>query len=63
MEGSLEVVINEKGAVESAVMKVPFSPLYDRLAVAAAAHWQYKPATISGVPVKYRKVIQLAFRR
>ena len=44
-------------------MKVPFFPLYDRLAVAAAADWQYKPATIGGVPVKYRKTIQIAFKR
>jgi hypothetical protein len=63
LEGSLEVVIDETGAVEAAQMKVPFSPLYDRLAVAAAVEWRYKPATIGGVPVKYRKIVQIAFTR
>ena len=61
--GSLEIVVNEAGAVESVLMKAPFSPLYDRLAVAAAAEWRYKPATIGGVPVKYRKTVQLVFKR
>ena len=62
-DGSLEIIINEVGGVESVLMKVPFFPLYDRLVVAAAADWQYKPATIAGVPVKYRKTIQIAFKR
>jgi hypothetical protein len=44
-------------------MNVPFFPLYDRVAVAAAADWQYKPATIGGVPVKYRKTLQIPFKR
>jgi hypothetical protein len=62
-EGILEIVIDETGAVESALMKAPFSPLYDRLALAAAAEWRYKPATLGGVPVKYRKMVQITFKR
>jgi TonB family protein len=62
-EGTLEIVINETGAVESALMKASFSPLYDRLALAAAAGWRYKPATLGGVPVKYRKMVQITFKR
>jgi len=62
-EGSLEIIINEVGGVESVQMKVPFSPVYDRLAVAAATEWQYKPAMIGGVPVKYRKTLQITFKR
>lgn len=62
-EGILELVIDETGAVESVLMKAPFSPLYDRLAVAAAVEWRYKPATLGGVPVKYRKVVQIVFKR
>jgi outer membrane biosynthesis protein TonB len=62
-EGVLEIVIDETGAVEAAQMKVSFSPVYDRLAVAAAVEWLYKPATLGGVPVKYRKVVQIAFKR
>lgn len=63
LEGSLEIVIDETGAVESVLMKAPFYPLYDRLAVAAAVEWQYKPATVSGVPVKYRKTVQIVFKQ
>jgi periplasmic protein TonB len=62
-EGILELVIDETGAVEAALMKAPFSPAYDRLAIAAAVEWRYKPATLDGVPVKYRKVVQIAFKR
>jgi hypothetical protein len=63
LEGSLEIVIDETGAVQAAMMTAPFSPMYDRLAVAAAVEWRYRPATINGVPVKYRKVIQITFKR
>jgi TonB family protein len=60
--GLLEVVIDEAGAVESAVMTAPVTTVYDRLAVAAARSWRYKPATMNGVPVKFRKIVQLNIR-
>jgi TonB family protein len=59
-QGSLEVVIDENGVVESAVMKVPLNATYDRQALQAARTWQYKPATLNGTPVKFRKVVQVA---
>jgi TonB family protein len=59
-QGSLEVVINESGAVESAVMKVPLNATYDRQALQAARTWQYKPAMLNGAPVKFRKVVQVS---
>jgi hypothetical protein len=58
--GLLEVVIDERGEVESAVMRLPVDPSYDRTAVSAAKSWRYTPATLSGVPVKFRKVIQIS---
>jgi len=58
--GLLEVVIDEQGEVESAVMRLPVDPNYDKTAVAAARTWRYTPATLSGVPVKFRKVIQIS---
>src|SRR5262249_4731696 len=48
-QGVLEVVIDEAGAVESAVMTKPVSAAYDRLALSAARTWQYRPATLNGV--------------
>ena len=61
--GVIEVVIDQSGAVEAVVMKASFSPAYDRQIVAAAQEWLYKPATLSGVPVKYRKLVQIAIKR
>jgi TonB family protein len=61
--GLLEVVIDETGAVESAAMLTPIDPAYDRLAVQAARSWQFQPAALNGVPVKYRKTIYIDVKR
>jgi hypothetical protein len=57
--GVLEIVIDEHGDVESATMRTPVKPTYDGVAVAAAKGWRYTPATLNGVPVRYRKLIQI----
>jgi TonB family protein len=57
------VVIDATGTVESATMRVPLMAAYDRQAIAAAKTWQYKPATLNGVPVKYRKLVQITVQR
>jgi TonB family protein len=56
---TIDVLINEKGAVESANVVTSLNPQFDRLALNAARTWQYKPAMLNGVPVKYRKRLQL----
>jgi len=61
--GVLEVVINESGAVEAAVMRTPIADDYDRTVLGAAAMWRYQPATRNGVAVKYRKAVQIVIRR
>jgi hypothetical protein len=58
-QGVLEVVIDETGAVEQATMRVPLNAAYDRQALIAARSWLYRPATINGVPVKFRKAVQI----
>ena len=60
--GSLEVVIDETGAVESATMREPINPTYDRQVLQAVRNWHYKPATVDGTPVKFRKMIQIAVK-
>ena len=60
--GRIEIIINENGAVESAVMTSSVTAAYDALALNAARSWRYKPATVNGVPVKFRKVVQIAIR-
>jgi TonB family protein len=57
--GALEVVIDESGNVVQATMRGAVAPTYDRQVVQAAQNWRYKPATINGVPVKFRKMVQV----
>ena len=61
-DGLLELVINEVGDVESAVMRLPVNPRYDSIVVGAAKGWKYSPATMNGTPVKFRKVIKISIK-
>jgi hypothetical protein len=58
-EGLLEVVIGSTGEVESAHMAVPLNPQYDPQVMNAAKGWRYKPATLEGVPVMFKKQIKV----
>jgi TonB family protein len=60
--GMIEVVIDATGAVESAVVRQSVNPRYDALATDAARNWHYRPATLNGTPVKYRKLVQINIR-
>lgn len=57
--GTVEIVIDEGGAVQAATMQVTVNPVYDRLALATARTWRYRPALFGGVPVRFRKVVVL----
>ena len=57
--GVVEIVIDETGAVSAAAMTTTVNAVYDRLAVATARRWRYRPATLDGVAVKFRKVVLL----
>jgi TonB family protein len=61
-QGLLEVLIDETGVVESALMRVGVSNVYDQLALAAARNWRFRPATMNGMPVKYRKAVQVTIK-
>jgi TonB family protein len=58
--GLIEVVIDETGAVSTATIRGSVNVNYDRQVLAATQGWRYKPATLNGLPVKYRKLIQVA---
>jgi TonB family protein len=60
--GVLEVLISEAGDIESAVMTQSVTTAYDRMALNAARAWRFKPATVHGTPVKYRKTVQIAIK-
>jgi len=55
----LELVIDESGAVVSAVLKQPLHPSYDSTLLRAARQWKFHAATKDGVPVRYRKQMEI----
>jgi len=57
--GLLEVIIDEQGRVINLSLRLPIHPMYDPQLLAAAKDWRYKPATVDGTPVKFRKMIQV----
>jgi hypothetical protein len=57
--GKLEIVIDESGLVESAMMTGSVSQNYDMMVLSATKAWRYKPATLNGAPVKFRKTVQI----
>ena len=57
--GVLEVVIGEKGTVDSAILRDSVAVFYDDALLAAAMDWRFKPATRNGQPVKYRKLLEI----
>jgi TonB family protein len=59
IQGVVEVVIDEKGEVEAAMIRSSMDPKYDNMALAASRNWRYQPATRDGVPVKFRKLVQV----
>jgi TonB family protein len=59
IRGIVEVVIDEKGSVESCAMVVPVTSSYDKAVLNAASRWHFQPATMNGTPVKFRKRIQI----
>jgi TonB family protein len=61
-QGMIEVVIDETGVVESAMMRMSVSNVYDQIALAAARNWRFRPAMLNGTPVKYRKAVQVTIK-
>jgi hypothetical protein len=61
--GLLELIIDEQGRVTSMTIRMSVHPLYDPLLLSAARDWRYRAATVNGVPVKFRKIIQITVDR
>ena len=55
--GTLELLIDEEGAVESVTVRESLNPALASLFMTAARGWKYRPATKRGVPVKYMKAV------
>ena len=61
--GYLEIVIDEQGRVMSGSLRNAIHPMYDSLLLNAAKDWKYRPATLDGTPVRFRKLIQITLPR
>ena len=55
--GTLEVLIDEKGSVETVTLTEPVWPPYDLTLLSAAKRWQYQPAMRQGKPVKFKRTL------
>jgi len=53
--GTLEVLIDENGRVETATLAEPVWPPYDLVLLSAAKRWHYQPAVREGKPVKFKR--------
>ena len=61
--GLVDVVIDELGRVVGLTIRNSIHPTYDAQILAAAKDWKYKPATLDGTPVKYRRLISINVQR
>jgi TonB family protein len=59
-QGMVDLIIDEKGRLLSIVLRSSLHPVYDKMLVDAARNWKYKPATLNGVPVQFRKLIAVS---
>jgi TonB family protein len=62
LTGTLQIDVDERGAVERAVILESIAPLYDGRLLAATRTWKFQPAMKDGVAVKYRKSIAISLR-
>jgi tetratricopeptide (TPR) repeat protein len=60
--GTLDVIISPDGVIERATLTQPITAYYDRQLLEATRNWRYRPATLDGHPVRFRKLIRIAFQ-
>ena len=58
-KGTLELLIDERGAVTSVTMRAALHPAYNALLLRAVREWKFLPARRQGTPVRYLKVIDI----
>ena len=61
--GLLDIVIDQEGRVINMTIRGSIHPNYDKQLLVAARDWKYKPATLNGEPVPFRKLIQIAVNK
>ncbi len=61
--GLLDIVIDEQGRVAAMTLRTPIHAVYDTMLLNAAREWKYRPATLNGTAVRFRKLIQVTLPR
>jgi TonB family protein len=62
-KGVVEIVIDEIGRVTGVAIRESVHPMFDADLMVHARDWRYRPATLAGKPVRYRKMIQINVTR
>jgi tetratricopeptide (TPR) repeat protein len=60
--GTLEVIVSPEGVIERATLTHPITAFYDRQLLEATRNWRYRPATLDGHTVRFRKLIRISFQ-
>lgn len=59
-QGLVDLIIDEQGRLISIALRSSLHPVYDKMLVDAARGWKYRPATLNGKPVQFRKLLQIS---
>lgn len=62
-QGLVDLIIDEQGRLVSISLRTSLHPVYDKMIVEAARDWKYQPAKLNGVPVSFRKLLQISITR
>jgi TonB family protein len=57
--GTLQLLVDERGAVISASLATSVHPVYDAALLKAVRGWKFSPARKQGVPVRYLKTVEI----
>jgi tetratricopeptide (TPR) repeat protein len=57
--GLIEIIIDERGMVEKVTQLISVEATYDPLLLEAARGWRFRPASLNGEPVKYRRQYEI----
>jgi tetratricopeptide (TPR) repeat protein len=57
--GLIEIIIDERGLVEKVTQLISVEPTYDPLLLEAARGWKFRPASLNGETVKYRRQYEI----
>lgn len=58
-EGVVEIVIGRSGTIESATVRQSFGAALDALVLQSVRAWRYRPGTLDGSPVRYRRLVRI----